>query len=389
MVNVTPDVYDGREHADVKHFLLKSYLERYLLILGRTRQRMCYVDAFSGPWQSAAEDHADTSFGLARATAAGCSSTLAAADKYPKIRQLWLEADSEAYSRLSAFAAARSTNKISLETQPGRFEDNVAAIAQWIGDDDAFVLIDPKGYKGLIEPDVLAPLLAMPRVEVLINYMWQFIDYAARQMNQPGNLENLKRLFGSDCADIERISHSEEREKRYIERYEQRLRDHGIVSGSRRSRVLSFPIHHVDRKDRAKYYLVYTTHSSKGLITFADSADTAADKQQQVHFATHHRRRAAKSGIEDMFGGGHEAKELAGELVEPWLTGMPLPGSELQVTEEVWATMIEENRCRPSELQNGLKALVKDGIIENVTAKGKRKTRYVHHESAELLRRLQ
>lgn len=378
--------YEGREHVEVKHYLLKSYLERYLLILGRTRARVAYVDAFSGPWQSSAEDHADTSFGLAWSTAEGCVATLASQGKFPKVRQLWLEGEQEPYAKLSAFAATKKSSKITVETQLGRFEQCIDAIARWIGDEDAFVLIDPTGYRGLIEPDVLAPLLQMPRVEVLINYMWQFIDYAARQIDQPGNLANLKRIFGEACVEIEGVRESDERERRYIETYEERLRSAGIASGPRRSRVISFPIHHANRRERAKYYLVYATHSSKGLITFAESADDAAGKQSDVHFATHHRRRKFKTGVEDMFGGGPTPEDAA--LTEPWLAAMPDVGATLRVDEAIWSDFLEQNRCRPSELQRGLKQLVKAGTIENVDARAARKTRVVHYEKNELLRRL-
>jgi len=50
-----PAAYEGREHAFIKHQLLRAYLEKLFLIIGMSSTRIgiteiCYVDCFAGPW---------------------------------------------------------------------------------------------------------------------------------------------------------------------------------------------------------------------------------------------------------------------------------------------------------------------------------------------------
>ena len=60
-----PEFYRGREQTYVKHFFLEKYLERVAYNIFSFRNEFTYVDGFSGPWKSADEDFADTSFAIA------------------------------------------------------------------------------------------------------------------------------------------------------------------------------------------------------------------------------------------------------------------------------------------------------------------------------------
>lgn len=57
MASTVPEVYEGREQALVKHALLKSYLEKLVLIIGMSAKQtrkaeICFVDCFAGPCRS-------------------------------------------------------------------------------------------------------------------------------------------------------------------------------------------------------------------------------------------------------------------------------------------------------------------------------------------------
>lgn len=381
--------YRGREHAQVKHHLLKTYIERFLMILGQHAQRLVYVDAFSGPWKSSSDGHADTSFGLAWQTAVGCSEALGLMNHRPSIRQLWIEADERCYSQLKAFADSCVAANVSVETLCGRFEEKVDEIVSRIGNDYAFVLVDPLGYKRLIEPEVLQPLLALPRAELMINYMWQFINYAAKQDKQAGNRANLLRIFGERFDEISSIVDQGERERALLEEYELRLRSAGAGVGARRTRVMSFPIRYATN-ERTKYYLVYVTHSAKGLITFAETSERAAEKQKEVFYLTHERLGVERTGTSELFPGMAEIKPPPVEpLVGAWLELLPAAGHEIVIDEEVWATLLEKWRCRPSALQKGLQLLQQQGTISNLDAGSSRRLKhFVHYDKAERLRRL-
>ena len=48
--------YRNREQAYVKHHLLRAYLERLFMIIGRSQSTIRYVDCFSGPWNEQDEN---------------------------------------------------------------------------------------------------------------------------------------------------------------------------------------------------------------------------------------------------------------------------------------------------------------------------------------------
>src|SRR5260370_16300660 len=63
MQNVT-DAYSGREQTQAKHFILKRYLQA-LAFKVLTFSDITYVDGFSGPWETKAENFSDSSFMIA------------------------------------------------------------------------------------------------------------------------------------------------------------------------------------------------------------------------------------------------------------------------------------------------------------------------------------
>ena len=59
-----PEHYHGREQAFIKHELLRAYLERLFMIIGKHEKTISYVDCFAGPWQEDTEDLEDTSIAI-------------------------------------------------------------------------------------------------------------------------------------------------------------------------------------------------------------------------------------------------------------------------------------------------------------------------------------
>lgn len=47
---IVPKEYQGREQVFVRHTILRTYLQRLLMIVGRAEPIINYVDCFSGPW---------------------------------------------------------------------------------------------------------------------------------------------------------------------------------------------------------------------------------------------------------------------------------------------------------------------------------------------------
>ena len=71
-----PKAYIGKEQAYVKHTILKKYLQRLFMIVGKKEKIINYVDCFSGPWKEKNYDLSDTSIGISLEQMAGCQQTL-------------------------------------------------------------------------------------------------------------------------------------------------------------------------------------------------------------------------------------------------------------------------------------------------------------------------
>lgn len=387
------EYYENREHAKAKHDLLKRYIERYAMILGRHATEIAFVDGFAGPWQSGAADRSDTSFGLSAATLRKCAEALAARfSKRPVIRALWIEEGLAAYELLSEFATRTSSSRISIEAKHASFQDSIDSIVRFVGTDAySFIFVDPKGYKGLIEPDVIAPLLRMPRAEVLINYMWDHIRYAFGRPDEPGHRANLERLYGSEVTRLLDISDGGARAAEALQVYEQRLREAADVEGRSRLRVLSYPILDTHGRRYPKYWLVHATHAASGLTTFADECEKTNRTQTAIFFSANANRREVKTGMADLFANEESINckpQTRTPSTQGWLDLLPNIGDSETVDTETWAGLLEQGRCLPADLQEGFKQLRDAGILENVDAKGRRRTRFVHHEDGETIRRL-
>lgn len=385
--------YRGREHAKAKHDLLRSYVERYVMILGRAGvRRLVFVDAFAGPWQSGAEDLSDTSFGISLKVLKRCAEDLEEKfNRRPEIRALWVEEDKGAFDRLSEAATKGSDSRVSVTARQGRFQDLIGYIQEFVGNDAyAFIFVDPKGYRELIEPAVLGPLLRLPRAELLINYMWSYIKYGFGRACEPGHLKNLRALYGAGTDRLLEIDDPAERCREALAAYEANLKLQCGKDGRDRLRVLSYPILSTQGKRHPKYYLVHTTHSPTGLVKFAEECERAESHQQLIFQLARVRRQEAKMGVVDMFGDfvTPEARTCEPET-ECWLKLLPAPGASLQVDEGVWADLLEAGRCLPSALLGGAKELLDQGIIINESARARaRRKRFVDYAKREMVRRV-
>lgn len=181
MASTIPEIYEGRVPALVKHTLLKSYLEKLVLIIGMSgrivgKAEICYVDCFAGPWGSDDEDLDGTSIALSLQTLAACKAELATLGVDATIRALYIEKDKKAFHKLSDFLVNRATSDINHECRFGDFVELRADILTWCGSSAfTFFFIDPKGWTPIVI-DVLEPLLRRPRSEFLINFIYDFIN---------------------------------------------------------------------------------------------------------------------------------------------------------------------------------------------------------------------
>lgn len=75
-MSLMPIEYQGREQAYVKHTILRTYLQRLIMIIGRSEKVINYVDCFAGPWSEESDDLRDTSIGISLSLMKDCAKTL-------------------------------------------------------------------------------------------------------------------------------------------------------------------------------------------------------------------------------------------------------------------------------------------------------------------------
>jgi three-Cys-motif partner protein len=196
--------YEGREQSQVKHQVLRKYLERFAYIIGsKLANAITYVDGFSGPWNSQSSSFSDSSFAIALGELRKARENLAA--KYGKsfaVNCFFIEKDERAYKELESFA--RGVEDANIQTRNASLGDAIPDIVKFISGarpaSFPFIFLDPKGWTGL-ELDLITPLLQLKPGEVLVNFMTSFIRRFIKSPDA-ATQRSFDRLFGTFRPDV-------------------------------------------------------------------------------------------------------------------------------------------------------------------------------------------
>lgn len=369
MAGTVPDIYEGRIPALVKHTLLKSYLEKLVLIIGMGAKKpgnveICYVDCFAGPWGSDDEDLDGTSIALSLKTLAACKAELAKRGVDARMRALYIEKDKGAFKRLSTFLAERAPTEVEHDSRHGDFVDLRADILTWCGSTAfTFFFVDPKGWTPIVI-DVMEPLLRRPRSEFLINFIYDFIN---RTASMPAFQAEMRQLLRRSV-DVEGLSPSE-REIALLGAYREGLK--GCVPAGRadyRARTAYVGVLHPSQ-ERTKYHLVYLTSHHTGVVEFMEISEKVDIVQARVRAATKMEERERSSGTSDLFAddavaGPGEGRSTPSDVDAFWRNY--LSAGERRIDTAAFADILESTDWFPGELQASLGRLVKAGIVVNL-----------------------
>ena len=185
------DPYADREQTRAKHFILKSYLQA-LAFKVLTFSDIAYVDGFSGPWETKTKNFSDLSFMIAISVLKDAQRQVKdRTGKLRNIRCFFSEDDPEAHAQLAQAVAKyhRPQEGFEIKTHEGKFEDAVTEIQSFVAASFALIFIDPTGWTGY-PFDKTKPLFARAKCEVLINFMYDFINRFAHS----GDIETVESL---------------------------------------------------------------------------------------------------------------------------------------------------------------------------------------------------
>lgn len=361
--------YQGREQAYVKHTILRTYLQRLFMIIGRSEKVINYVDCFAGPWSEESDDLRDTSIGISLSLMQDCAKSLEERHGAKvKFRALYIEKNDEAFAKLKRFLSNNTGSGVDASCIHGDYTTKIADIANWAKLGFTFFFIDPKGWKVITAP-VLAPLLALNRAEFLINLMYDFVN---RAMSMKAQQANVEELLGKPIS-FSGEETATERQHIIVSQYRQMM---GNLYNGRTAHVT------VERPgmDRVLYFLIYLTRHPMGLIVFKDAAEQMDMVQRVSQFETKLRQQSSKRPpVYDLFSSPEDQPEpvnvrdnrmLARKYLMTRLSATPL-----LLDNDCWANFLEESDLYPTDLQLAFKDLAKEGKITNLDADVRKRTK--------------
>ena len=269
------DPYFGREQTRAKHFILKSYLQA-LAFKVLSFSDIAYVDGFSGPWETKTEDFSDSSFMIAiRVLRDAQEQVRERTGRQRLIRYFFSESDPEAYAQLKQAVAEfhQPTRGFEIRTYEGKFEEAVAEIQSFVGASFPLVFIDPTGWKGY-PFDKIRPLFTRSKCEVLINFMYDFINRFSYSSDQEIIDSMAPILGGPDWPN--RLDADFPRGLAVEKLFRETLKSSGdfrFVVSTKIDKATS---------ERPHFFIAYGTKSADGLKTFRQT-EYEALREDEMH----------------------------------------------------------------------------------------------------------
>ena len=258
------DPYSGREQTKAKHFILRSYLQA-LAFKVLTFSDIAYVDGFSGPWETKTENFSNSSFMIAISVLQDAQKRILARTGNRRRNSLFLlENDAEAFAQLQQAVARlhKPEEGFEIKTYCGKFEDAVSEIQEFVGISFPLIFIDPTGWTGY-PLNKIKPLFARPRCEVLINFMYEFVNRFAHSGDEDVVAKFVPILGGPGWRD--RLDPSLHRGRAVEKLFRETLRTAGSFDF-----VISTKIDKATA-ERPYFFITYGTKSRAGLIAFRET----------------------------------------------------------------------------------------------------------------------
>jgi three-Cys-motif partner protein len=368
------DPYSGREQTRAKHFVLKHYLEA-LAFKVLTFSDLTYIDGFSGPWQTKAQDFGDSSFMIAMAVLRDAQQQVfERRGTRRRIRCFFSESDSAAYAELARAVAPfhRPDENFEIMTYEGRFEDAIPKIQSFIGDSFALIFIDPTGWTGY-PLDKIKLLFQRRKCEVLVNFMYEFINRFSHCRDEEiiASLDPILGGPGWETRLDSTLSRGLAVEKLFRETLK-RIGEFDFVVSTRIDKATA---------ERPHFFITYGTKSIEGLKTFREIEYAALRAHARSRAQASARKREEQTNVGDMFA-DHEGEVREATVEEIVEEQKKLASIELiaylskhgpAAFNEVITHLLQPCMLRETNIKDVCVVLAKSGQIENTWGGGGRK----------------
>lgn len=287
--------YTGREQTYLKHFVLEHYLDRLSWIIGYSKRKLCYVDGFSGPWKSVTEDYGDTSIGISLDILRKTQEGLRDKGRLVEVKCVFVEKDEKPFAELREILKNNAPKQIETVALKGEFEDLIGSILSEVEGFFTLFFIDPTGWKGY-RLNRIHPILCLPNSEILINFMFDYINRFLR----PDIDESLARSFDELFDDAgnwrTQISANSHRQDAIVSHYKKCLKERGRYKHVANTRILK------PTREQTYYHLIYGTRHPKGLKEFKTVDRKMHPVQQNIRKKAIYRAELSRTGQMSMFG---------------------------------------------------------------------------------------
>ena len=368
------DPYYGREQTKAKHFILKHYLQA-LAFKVLTFSDITYVDGFSGPWETRTDDFSDASFMIAIDVLRDAQEKIFKS-KGVRRRILCFFSENNAVAFLQLKDAVlpfhMPAQQFEIKTYCGKFEDAVGEIQTFVGDSFPLIFIDPTGWTGY-PFDKIKPLFARTKCEVLINFMYEFVNRFV-QSDDEETITSFDPIFGG-TGWRDRLDHSLPRGRAVEALFRETLKLVG-----RFDFVISTKIDKTTA-DRPHFFIIYATKSLEGLKAFRETEYDALRAHVKNRANAKERQREERSDTPDLFQGHHAVVEEA--LVDEIVAEQKLEASvalmaALRLSKatkfsQILASLLQVYMLRETNVKDICVELARRGNIENTWGSGTRK----------------
>ena len=363
-------IYHNREQTEAKHFILRKYLQTLAFkTLHGGWSTLAYIDGFSGPWQSKAADHSDSSFMIAIEVLKDAQAKVRAAGKRPRVKCLFVEDNGQSFAQLHPAVTAHHdpANDFFVETFNGKFENALTQIQRTMANAFALTFIDPTGWTGY-EFDKVRPVFEHAPGEVLLNFMFDFVNRFTAS-SDPKTLASFDGILGSDWK--ERLDSALPREEALMALFTEQFWKAGQFSY-----VLNTPIEKIS--DRTHFHVVYGTRSAEGLAAYRDVEYAALKDHGMRRAAAREYIRERKSGQSDLFG-ADEATSLAEISLEAQIANNKVRAKDWlrhqlpncpKLFSDIWPPMIDTFMLRRTDAKDICAEMGKSGEIKETWRMG-------------------
>jgi three-Cys-motif partner protein len=279
-------------------------LKRYLQALAfkvLTFSDVTYVDGFSGPWETKTGNFSDSSFMIAISVLQDAQKQiLERRGNRRRIRCFFSEYSAEAFAQLQEAVAPfhKPEEGFEIKTYRGKFEDAVTELQAFIGTSFPLIFIDPTGWTGY-PFNKIRPLFVRPKCEVLINFMYEFVNRFAYSDDE-AIIASLDPILGG-LGWRDRLDPNLSRGLAVEKLFRETLKSAGnfdFVISTRIDKATA---------ERPHFFITYGTKSPDGLKTFRQTEYEALREHVKNRANAKEKKREERSNTVDLFA-GHQAQ---------------------------------------------------------------------------------